>query len=195
MKRSKKHNMQNVWFISIACVCMAFLAIFTLTSGYSDRDEEPISFSLTSHTGEPYSSVDDPKFKLVFFGFTHCPDVCPTGVTNMHKVKERIGAASEELTPIFITVDPERDDPAAMNDYLRHFHADFLGLTGSEEELKATRKKFKSYAKKVQPPGYDEYFVDHSAHIYLLGKDDILVDVFDYRMDTPQMIQRIISHM
>ena len=102
---------------------------------------------------------------------------------------------SETVTPVFITVDPERDTPEAMRSYLQNFEPSFIGLVGSRVELEAVQKAFKVYAQKVQPPQYEEYLMDHSTHIYLLDKDDMVVDVYDYRIDATKMAQKIQSHI
>lgn len=187
--------MQKLWLICVGITCVAFLAMYALLSFYSQANEEPVSFVLHTFEGNDYASSKDPQFKLVFFGFTHCPDVCPTGLATMGKALSSDQALSETVTPVFITVDPERDTPEAMRDYLQNFEPSFIGLVGSRAELETVQKAFKVYAQKVQPPRYEEYLMDHSTHIYLLDKDDMVVDVYDYRIDATKMAQKIQSHI
>lgn len=184
-----------IWAVTVFVTCGLLFSLFAVLWSARQTEKIPMSFTLTDHNGVVYHSDREQLYKLVLFGFTHCPDVCPTGIENMHNAMNQVGPLAHDLRPLFITIDPERDSPEVIHAYLENFHPSFLGLTGSSEELKAVQENFHVYAKKVQPPDYDEYVMDHSAHIYLLDKDDIIIDVFDYRMDTSMMIQRIMSKM
>ena len=184
-----------IWSVTIFVTCCFFFALFIVLWGVRQTDKTPVSFTLNDHNGEVYQSNNEQRYKLVLFGFTNCPDVCPTGIKNMHDAMEQAGPLGKHIRPLFITIDPDRDSPEVIQAYLHNFHPSFLGLTGSTEELETVQNNFKVYAKKVQPPDYDEYTMDHSAHIYLLDKDDIIIDVFDYRMNTSKMVQSIMSKM
>lgn len=132
-------------------------------------------FSLMDHNGKPFTEQSlKGKYSLVYFGFTHCPDICPEELDKMagmiDNVKEKHGNA---MLPVFITCDPARDTPEVMKSYLKEFHDDMLGLTGEYEQVKQTCKAYRVYFSTpadVQP-GQD-YLVDHSIYFYLMGELD-----------------------
>lgn len=110
------------------------------------------------------------RFQLVFFGFTACPDICPTTLTNITAVLEELGPDAEGLVPLLITVDPERDTPAVLQEYLTAFDPRIRGLTGSPEQVAAALKSFRVYAARRDLEGGD-YTMDHSTFIYLMDPD------------------------
>jgi protein SCO1/2 len=130
-------------------------------------------FELLDHNGRPFSSENDMKGKyaLVYFGFSHCPDICPEELDKMagmiDKVKEKSG---DVMVPVFITCDPARDSPAVLKSYLKEFHPDLIGLTGTWEQIKDVCKKYRVYFSTPEGvrPGMD-YLVDHSIYFYLMG--------------------------
>lgn len=124
------------------------------------------------------------KYQMVFFGFTHCPAICPTELHRMTQVFKALDADEKaKLAPIFVSVDPARDTPAVMKEYLSMFDPAIIGLTGSEESVKATVSAWKVYAAKVPTEGGD-YTMDHSAFWYLRGPDGKMVELFN-TTDTP----------
>ncbi|KAJ9624072.1 Cu-binding protein [Taxawa tesnikishii (nom. ined.)] len=130
-------------------------------------------FSLTDHNGKPFTNEDmKGKYALVYFGFTHCPDICPEELDKMagmiDRVKEKHGNV---LLPVFITCDPARDTPEVTKEYLKEFHPDIIGLTGTYEQVKHVCKQYRVYfsTPKDVKPGED-YLVDHSIYFYLMGE-------------------------
>ncbi len=107
------------------------------------------------------------KVVVVFFGYTHCPDVCPTTMAEMAQVKQELGADGDRLQTIFVTVDPERDTPEILKAYMENFDPSFLALRGTPEELAAVAKDFKIYYKQVPGPTPTSYTMDHSAGSYV----------------------------
>lgn len=138
-------------------------------------------FKLTGGDGQP---ITNETFKgkpyLVFFGFTHCPDVCPTTLFEMSQVMEALGKDADRTAALFITVDPERDPPAVMKDYLSNFDPHLVGATGTPEAIAAVLKQFRVYAKKV-PTKDGDYTMDHSAVIYLMDKQGRFVAPFNLK--------------
>lgn len=132
------------------------------------------AFSLVDTRGGRVTDVSlKGKYSLVFFGFTHCPDVCPTALLSMTNALHMLEAGElQKLTPVFITVDPERDTTQAMAGYLANFHPAILGLTGSDAEIRAAQDAYKVYAGK-QPAGGNggDYAMNHSGYFYLMGAD------------------------
>jgi protein SCO1/2 len=121
---------------------------------------------------------------LVFFGFTHCPDVCPTSLFEISEVLRMLGPDADRAGALFITVDPERDTPAAMKDYLSNFDPHLRGLTGDPADVQAAIKAYRVYAKKVPLEGGD-YTMDHTAIVYLMDKDGRFVAPFSLKR-TPE---------
>ncbi len=141
-------------------------------------------FSLTDQNGR---TVTDQDFKgspfLVFFGFTHCPDICPTTMFEISEIFKKLGPAGERVRGLFVTVDPERDTPKALKDYLSSFDPRIVGVTGDEAAIAAVAKAYRAYYKRV-PLAEGGYTMDHTAIIYLMGKDGRFVTPFSLKRTT-----------
>ena len=125
-------------------------------------------FSLTDHNGQPRTLADfKGKVTMVFFGFTQCPDVCPTSLAEMAQVKQMLGADGDRFQGLFVSVDPERDTPEIMKEYMAAFDPSFLALYSPLDELPALAKSFKIYYKKVPGSTPENYTMDHSAGSYI----------------------------
>ena len=139
-------------------------------------------FALVAPDG---STVTDADFKgepkLVFFGYTHCPDVCPTTLFDMTQVFGKLGA-SKKIAGIFITVDPERDTPAVMKDYMSNFDPRIVGLSGERAQIEPVLKAYHVYSRKV-PTNDGDYSMDHSSIVYLMDKQGRFVNAFN--LDQP----------
>ncbi len=138
------------------------------------------AFSLIDHNGSRVTEADFlGRWQLVFFGFTHCPDVCPTTLAYMANVLDRLGEKVERVAPIFITVDPSRDTPQVMAAYVQAFHPKLVGLTGSEAEVAAAAQSFRVYYERMEEEtAPDGYLMAHSGHIYLMTPEGRFEDVF-----------------
>ena len=150
-------------------------------------------FSLTDHTGKRVTERDFlGRFTLVYFGFTNCPDICPSGLQVMSAALDKLGSKGDSVTPVFITLDAERDTPEKLNAYVKSFHPRLVGLTGSAEELAAVAKAYRVYAQKVdddKTPG--SYTFDHAAIFYLMGKDGALVTHVPHTTDVDELVRAI----
>lgn len=137
-------------------------------------------FSLIDHNGNRVTEADFlGRWQLVFFGFTHCPDVCPTTLAYMANVLDRLGEEVERVAPIFITVDPSRDTPEVMAEYVQAFHPKLVGLTGSEAEVAAAAQSFRVYYEKMEEEtAPDGYLMAHSGHVYLMTPEGRFEDIF-----------------
>jgi len=134
---------------------------------------EPIGgpFALIDQNGTRRTDADfRGQFMLIYFGFTYCPDVCPTDLQQMGMAVDQLGPAGDAVQPIFITVDPERDTPEHLKDYVTMFHPRFVGLTGDANAIKEAARAYRTYYAKVDF-GKSDYTVDHSAFIYLMGRN------------------------
>ncbi|WP_114969994.1 SCO family protein [Rhodoferax ferrireducens] len=125
-------------------------------------------FALTDHNGQPRSLKDFAgKIVVLFFGYTQCPDVCPTSMAELVEVKKLLGKDGERLQGLFVTVDPERDTPAMLKEYMGNFDPTFLALYTTPEKLEALAKDYKVYFKKVDGKTPTSYTMDHSAGSYV----------------------------
>jgi protein SCO1 len=136
-------------------------------------------FQLTDQTGQTVTEKSmQGRPSLIFFGFTHCPDVCPTTLFEMSEVLKAMGKDAEGVNAYYISVDPERDTQAAMKEYLSSFDPRLKGLTGNAEEIAKVLSEYRVYAKKV-PLKDGDYTMDHTALIYLMDRDGKFVSPFN----------------
>jgi len=154
-------------------------------------------FALTDTTGTRRTEKDFAgKPMLVFFGFTNCPDVCPSGLQTLTVALDKLGDKAERLIPLFITVDPERDTPAALAAYIKSFHPRLQALTGTPEEVQAAIKAYRVYARKVP---YDSdptrYNVDHSSFFYLMDANGQYVAHFPHNIDGEKLAEAIAANL
>jgi protein SCO1/2 len=148
-------------------------------------------FTLTGQNGQKVSSTDfRGKYQLIYFGYSFCPDVCPTTLGVIAQALDKMGAEQKRIVPIFITIDPERDTPAVLNKYMAAFGERFVGLTGSVDEIAAVEKKYRVYAKKTPMAG-GGYGMDHSSVIYLMAPDGRLVSFYDELISPDELLKEL----
>jgi protein SCO1/2 len=130
-------------------------------------------FTLENSAGKTVSDRDyRGKFMLVYFGYTFCPDVCPTTLNAVADAMDKLGTKADQVQPLFITVDPRRDTPTVMQQYTAAFSPRITGLTGSPDEIARVAKEYRVYyAEHRTGPGPDDYSMDHSSVLYLMGPD------------------------
>ena len=131
---------------------------------------------------------------LVFFGFTHCPDICPTKLFEISEVLRAAGPKGEKLRALFVTVDPERDTPDTMKSYLGSFDPRIVGLSGDRPAIDAMIKAYRAYSRKVPLQG-DDYTMDHTALVYLMGKDGGFIGAFNVEQTPAQAAQEWLRHL
>ncbi len=150
-------------------------------------------FELVNHEGETVTNRDFAgKHMLVFFGFTHCPDVCPAKLNHISVALDRLGPLADEVTPIFITVDPERDTPERMAQYVSNFSSQIVGLTGTPEQVRKVAKAYRVYYAKVEMDNSASgYLMDHSAFTYLMDENGKYVTHFAYGDSIETMTERL----
>ena len=150
-------------------------------------------FQLTDQTGQ---TVTDKSMQgrpsLIFFGFTHCPDVCPTTLFEISEVLKAMGKDADRVNAYYISVDPERDTQAAMKEYLSSFDPRLKGLTGNAEEIAKVLSEYRVYAKKV-PLKDGDYTMDHTALVYLMDRDGHFVSPFNLKR-TPEEAAADLKH-
>jgi cytochrome oxidase Cu insertion factor (SCO1/SenC/PrrC family) len=129
-------------------------------------------FELTDQYGHRRTDADfQGKLVVLYFGYTYCPDVCPTELQSISLALDKLGAAADTVQPLFVTVDPGRDTPARLADFVSSFHPRLIGLTGSLAEIRKTAIAYRTFFAKNGASTADDYSVDHTGFIYLLGKD------------------------
>ncbi|MFN7536171.1 MAG: SCO family protein [Burkholderiales bacterium] len=156
--------------ISAVCAALALSGCTPSTPTFQNTDISGAdfgkNFTLTDHTGKTRSLSDyQGKVVLIFFGFTQCPDVCPTTLAELSEVMKKLGSGADRVQVLFITVDPERDTQTVLGQYVPAFDPRFVGLTGSVEQIAAVAKDFKAFYQKVPTPN-GSYTVDHFSGMY-----------------------------
>jgi len=175
--------------LSVSCIWLALACVFFSAPLAANETAEPSPtdliegllsgrapvggpFELTDQTGHRRTDADfQGKLVVLYFGYTYCPDVCPTELQSISLALDKLGAAATTVQPLFITVDPERDTPARLADFVSSFHPRLIGLTGSLAEIRKTAIAYRTFFAKAGATTADHYSVDHTGFIYLLGKD------------------------
>ena len=153
-------------------------------------------FSLTRQDGQAVTERDYAgKWLLLYFGYTYCPDVCPTELGRIADVLDAMGPAGEQVTPMMITIDPDRDTQAVMADYVSRFHPRMQGLTGTGEQVAEAARRFRVFYQKVQPRDMNEYLMDHSSFIYLVGPDGRVRTLYRPETSVEDMARSVAAQM
>ena len=151
-------------------------------------------FTLVNHDGETVTDQDySGRFMLVYFGFTYCPDVCPTSLTAIAEALDMLGKHAGKIAPLFVTVDPERDTPEQMKMYVEHFHPNLVVLTGTLDQIDKVARGYRVYYAKVteKDGGADDYLMDHTAITYLMGPDGEFRAFFSHDSTAEEIAKRI----
>jgi protein SCO1/2 len=154
-------------------------------------------FSLIDHMGKSITDNDfRGKFMLIFFGYTSCPDVCPIDLQIIAQAIDELGKAGDRVQPIFITVDPARDTPEIIAEYVSHFHPRLIGLTGTRRQTAEAALNYGVISMKIiDENDPDNYSINHSALTYLLGPDGKFVAAFDHGTDPKTLVTGILQHL
>jgi protein SCO1/2 len=148
-------------------------------------------FELTDHHGRAFSSKRlEGQPYAIFFGFTHCPDVCPTTLLLMSNALSKLGADADRLKVVFVTVDPERDRPEVLRTYMASFDPRIAALTGSVDQIAATAKLWKAYYNKV-PEDDGRYTIAHSAYVYLMDRQHRFVGTMGFQESEARQLDKL----
>ena len=148
-------------------------------------------FHLTDQNGNRVTEADlKGKWSLIYFGYTHCPDACPTALNDIAVALDELGARRAAVRPVFITVDPERDTPEALKSYVASFDAPILALTGTQQEVAQAAKAYRVYYAKHPEPGGD-YSMDHSSVIYVMDPEGRFTASFTHESSPEQIAERL----
>lgn len=156
------------------------------------------AFTLTDQNGAPFSSEQlKGSYSLVFFGFTHCPDICPLAMSSLTEALDSLPQEQQDkVTPVFITIDPDRDTPETVKSYIGNFHPRFIGLTGTHAEIKQAASAYKVYYTTANPEDKD-YQVAHSGYIYFMSPDGKYIRHFSHNDSAENLasgIKEALSH-
>jgi cytochrome oxidase Cu insertion factor (SCO1/SenC/PrrC family) len=188
---------------------LTMAAIIAAVAGYSAfySGRSPVTsgtalvggpFELVAHTGATVRDEDfRGKYMLISFGYTYCPDICPTELQVISAALDRLGEKAKDIQPIFITIDPERDTPQVLAQYMPNFHPRYLGLTGSQEAIDKAAKAYRVYYAKSDNSSGGDYLMDHSSIIYLMDKQGTFLKHFSYETDANALaaaIEAAIQH-
>lgn len=151
-------------------------------------------FALVDQDGRTVTDADfRGKYMLVYFGYTYCPDVCPTSLSRNSGAMELLGDKAEAIVPVLITVDPERDTPEVLKDYVGFFHPRLVALTGTPEQVAAAAKAYRLYFARVEQEGAEAgtYLMDHTSITYLMGPDGSYVRHFSHNLSAERMAEQL----
>lgn len=162
-------------------------------------NREPIggAFTLKDQTGKIRTDADfRGQLMLVYFGFTYCPDICPTDLQAISLAMDQLGADAAKVQPLFVTLDPERDTAEHLAQYVPLFHPRLLGLTGSPSDVAKAADAYRVFYKRVKTGDKpDDYTVDHTAFIYLVDRDGKYLGFFPPGTDAPRLVEMIRPHL
>jgi cytochrome oxidase Cu insertion factor (SCO1/SenC/PrrC family) len=208
MTRRKKRN-----FLTLIAICTALTLFAILGIVQSQKASQSIAFAedlpnsreglptiggpfeLVDYTGKSWKDTDfKGKPFLIYFGYTYCPDICPTALYNMTQALEKLGGA-KIVQPVFITVDPERDTASQLQLYSQNFHKDFVMLTGTKAQIDQAVGAYRAHAARAsQERGKDDYLIDHSSIIYLMDKNGQFVTHFNHQTQPEEIVERVKVH-
>ncbi|MEY3197269.1 MAG: hypothetical protein RLZZ59_640 [Pseudomonadota bacterium] len=155
------------------------------------------TFSLVDVNGKSFSSSQlRGRPNLIYFGFTFCPDICPTELQKISKVMDMLAKYNFEITPVFITIDPTRDTSSLLKGYLKSFNSQIIGLTGTTEQIEKVAKMYNVYYEKSAETANDEknYLLNHTAYIYLMDQYGKFVKLFDISANAEEIVDFIHTH-
>jgi protein SCO1/2 len=196
-------RIQIIFFAAAAVLALAAAGLVFYASsrlGSGGDDAAAISdiggpFELIDQTGHRRTDQDfRGRYMLLYFGYTYCPDVCPTTLQSMADALAKLGMKADRIVPVFITLDPERDTPDVLRKYLHAFGSDFVGLTGTLPAITNAAHAYRVFFAK-HPVAGGEYSVDHSSMIYLVGPDGKLVTFYDAGTGSTDLATQLATHI
>jgi protein SCO1 len=195
----KQASRQLLYIVLGFAVSLAGLAglVYAAMPGRADLGSPAIggSFTMIGQDGRAVTNADlAGRPYLVFFGYTHCPDFCPTALADISAVFKELGP-DKKIAALFVTVDPERDTPHALKTYLENFDSRIIGLTGDLRTTEAVAKAFRAYAKQVPGDTSGDYTVDHTGIVYLMDRRGKFVSVFDLQRPPQQAARELEAYL
>ena len=187
---TNKHHRPLCVLLLLCALALSGCGSYTLRGGTIQPPGDAPDFSLADHNGQTFRlSQQRGKVTLLFFGFTHCPDVCPTALADMRNVRRELGGDADQVQVVLITLDPERDTPARLKQYVGMFDPSFLGLHGTPEQLAPILKDYGVSSTRRELPGSAlKYTIDHSAFTYVIDKFGRWRELFSHAMRPEDMV-------
>ncbi|MEJ2395497.1 MAG: SCO family protein [Candidatus Thiodiazotropha sp.] len=173
------------------CLSVCLLVFASLAAAQTRPAELGGDFALTDHYGKPFKlSQMHGKLVLLFFGYTYCPDICPTELSHLAGVFDALGPQADKVQGLFVSLDPQRDRPEVLRNYTSYFSENLLGLTGSASEVDRVAKQYQvKYQRHEKPSG--DYSLDHSANLYVIDKQGNLTTVVPYGLPSEHVLQLV----
>jgi cytochrome oxidase Cu insertion factor (SCO1/SenC/PrrC family) len=186
-------RVKNKWGWLTIVLLIGILA--THTKAYGEKANQ-LHFSLTDHHGEAVTEKDfTGYFLLIFFGYSHCPDICPINISVISKALDDLGPSGKRVQPIFITLDPKRDTLKILKSFVHHFHSKLIGLTGSPKQIEEVAATFFVRYERSNIQADDIYLLDHTAATYLIGPAGEGLIIFPHNTAVPEMVTVIQSYI
>lgn len=203
MNKDLKNRLKRTALMSFVAVLIgAGIGYWQAGGGLSFAPASAIGgdFTLTNDDGQAVTrDTYSDKTRLMYFGYTYCPTVCPTELHKMSValdiIQEEAPEVLDQLQPLFVTIDPERDTPEGMHQYVELFHPQLVGLSGSRTQIDDILGKYRVYAQKVEDPDLNDYTMDHSSFMYLMNGDDKLMAMYRAQDTAEFMAADIIEHI
>lgn len=178
----------------------------TMRAGQSGLSADGSPRSPTVRIGGPFTLVDstgktvtDQTFRgrwmLLYFGYTYCPDVCPTELQTIASALDQLGPVANQIAPIFISIDPERDTPDALASYVKLFSPNLIGLTGTKQQIADVARAYRVYYAKTTKTSESAYLMDHSSLVYLMGPQGNFVALFNPQTSVDDMASELRNHL
>ena len=199
MKAKGQGRLGRGFWIMMAAGLALLGGVLFFTSRVAQNQQQQIvniggSFELVDMNGHKFTEADlKGKYTLLYFGYTSCPDICPTGLTLIAETLDRLGDLRRQFRVVMVTVDPERDTPEVLKEYMSNFGPEFIGLTGTPEQIRKMAKLWRAYFRKVPENGGEDYSMDHSAVTYLLDKEGKYMRHFAYGTPPERMAKGILE--
>jgi cytochrome oxidase Cu insertion factor (SCO1/SenC/PrrC family) len=211
--RSTPRPSRRAFARAVATIGAALLASYAIDRALAQAPDPPKAARLMDdlmwgrgHVGGPFELIDQTghkrtdrdfrgKLLIVYFGYTYCPDVCPTDLMQIGLAIDKLGAAGALVQPLFISIDPERDTPSVLADYISMFNPRIVGLTGTPAQVQSVADAYKAYYSKVFAEGSTTYLIDHTGLIYLMGRSGEYVGFFPPGTSADRIVEIIRGHL
>ncbi len=187
--------------IAVTGIVIAAIAAYVLYGGSGGTPGGALvggPFALTDQDGKQRTDKDfRGKYMLIYFGYTYCPDVCPTALQVMTQALDSLPADEQKrIAPIFVTIDPERDTAALLKSYVGNFHPALVGLTGTADQIRDVARRYRIYyAKAKDDGGSADYLMDHSSIVFLIGPDGAYVTHFTHATPPDRMAEALLARL
>lgn len=181
--------------LALLALPLALPACGNKEEGLLRYEELGMDFLLTDDEGQEYRySENQGQVRLLFFGFTHCPDICPSTLNDLTKAVEILGKDGQEVETLFVSIDPERDTPERLNQYLGAFSIPVTGLTGSQEDIAEVAQAYGAFYERLDLDSALGYTMDHSTYLYLIDREGVVRYLFRYE-DPPERIAAVVGKL